>query len=166
MKQPEMPPSVVRQLYIALAQAAFEVVIDGGWGIDALLGKQTRTHRDLDIAVPRGKLKALSQFLAKAGYTKVPRDDSTEYMFVVADENGHQIDVHSYDFDADGNNIWGIPYPRESLTGNGVIDNEPVRCIALDYVLRFHAHYEPDDEDRADMAALCTTFGVEPPPNY
>jgi hypothetical protein len=25
--------------------------IDGGWGVDALLGRQTRTHADLDIAV-------------------------------------------------------------------------------------------------------------------
>jgi lincosamide nucleotidyltransferase A/C/D/E len=27
--------------------------IDGGWGVDALLGRQTRTHADLDIAVNR-----------------------------------------------------------------------------------------------------------------
>jgi lincosamide nucleotidyltransferase A/C/D/E len=27
--------------------------LDGGWGVDALLGVQTRPHADLDLAVPR-----------------------------------------------------------------------------------------------------------------
>jgi Aminoglycoside-2''-adenylyltransferase len=28
-----------------------EFYVDGGWGVDALLGKQTRPHADLDIAI-------------------------------------------------------------------------------------------------------------------
>ncbi len=27
------------------------VWMDGGWGVDALLGTQTRPHRDLDIVI-------------------------------------------------------------------------------------------------------------------
>jgi lincosamide nucleotidyltransferase A/C/D/E len=30
---------------------AIEVWIDGGWGVDALVGRQTRPHEDLDLVV-------------------------------------------------------------------------------------------------------------------
>src|SRR4029453_430152 len=30
---------------------SIDVCLDGGWGIDALLGEQTREHRDLDIII-------------------------------------------------------------------------------------------------------------------
>ena len=26
--------------------------LDGGWGVDALIGEQTRVHADLDIMIP------------------------------------------------------------------------------------------------------------------
>jgi lincosamide nucleotidyltransferase A/C/D/E len=35
---------------LRLFQAAdLEVWLDGGWAVDAVLGEQTRAHRDLDI---------------------------------------------------------------------------------------------------------------------
>jgi lincosamide nucleotidyltransferase A/C/D/E len=32
-----------------LREAGAEVWVGGGWGIDALVGEQTRDHRDLDL---------------------------------------------------------------------------------------------------------------------
>ncbi|BDF10015.1 hypothetical protein CE91St49_34450 [Emergencia timonensis] len=32
-----------------LENAGITYWIDGGWGVDILAGKQTRTHRDIDI---------------------------------------------------------------------------------------------------------------------
>jgi lincosamide nucleotidyltransferase A/C/D/E len=40
-------PEVV-DLYRTLEKLGVRIWIDGGWGIDALLGKQTRAHADLD----------------------------------------------------------------------------------------------------------------------
>jgi lincosamide nucleotidyltransferase A/C/D/E len=34
-----------------LEEAKVTVWVDGGWGVDALLGEQTRPHKDLDIAI-------------------------------------------------------------------------------------------------------------------
>ena len=34
-----------------LAEHRIDVWVDGGWGVDALLGEQTRPHSDVDIAV-------------------------------------------------------------------------------------------------------------------
>jgi lincosamide nucleotidyltransferase A/C/D/E len=34
-----------------LEKLGIEIWVDGGWGVDALLGEQTRPHKDLDIAI-------------------------------------------------------------------------------------------------------------------
>ena len=44
---------------ITLAESqGIEVFLDGGWGVDALLGEQTREHQDIDLFV-RKKQAAL-----------------------------------------------------------------------------------------------------------
>lgn len=43
----------VLALYTALHELGIQIWIDGGWGVDALLGEQTRPHQDLDIASGR-----------------------------------------------------------------------------------------------------------------
>ena len=35
----------------ALAEAGVAAWLDGGWGVDALLGEQTREHDDLDLVM-------------------------------------------------------------------------------------------------------------------
>jgi lincosamide nucleotidyltransferase A/C/D/E len=42
----------VIELYTGLDDVGVEVWIDGGWGVDALLGEQTRPHADLSSALP------------------------------------------------------------------------------------------------------------------
>jgi lincosamide nucleotidyltransferase A/C/D/E len=34
-----------------LGAASVDVWLDGGWGVDALVGEQTREHKDLDLIV-------------------------------------------------------------------------------------------------------------------
>ena len=34
-----------------LRREAIDVWVEGGWGVDALLGEQTRSHDDLDLGV-------------------------------------------------------------------------------------------------------------------
>ena len=36
-----------------------EAWVAGGWGVDALLGEQTREHRDLDILIPNERSLAV-----------------------------------------------------------------------------------------------------------
>jgi lincosamide nucleotidyltransferase A/C/D/E len=43
-------PDVV-DLYRYLEQSGIRVWLEGGWGVDALLGRQLRSHNDLDIAI-------------------------------------------------------------------------------------------------------------------
>ncbi len=140
--------------------------VDGGWGVDALLGEQTRAHEDLDIAVSHGDVPRLRELLRSRSYKEILRDDTRACNFVLADDAGHMVDVHSYLFNADGDNMYGCPYPLESLTGVGVIADQHVRCISPAWIVKFHTGYEPDMDDYRDVAALCERFGLELPAEY
>ena len=142
-----------------------DIVVDGGWGVDALLGWQSRTHRDLDIGVQHRHVPRLRQVLEDRGYSDVPREDTHTYNFVLGDSKGHLIDIHSYEFDDEGNLLVGIAYPVDSLTGTGTINGRLVRCITPARMVEFHAVYEGDEDDYQDVLALCTKFEL-PLPDY
>jgi lincosamide nucleotidyltransferase A/C/D/E len=42
----------------------------GGWGVDALLGRQTRPHKDLDVLVPVDDLADLERVLGRHDFTR------------------------------------------------------------------------------------------------
>jgi hypothetical protein len=46
-----MTSADVIDIYSTLGGLGIKIWIDGGWGVDALLGRQTRPHKDLDIAL-------------------------------------------------------------------------------------------------------------------
>ena len=52
----------------ALDGYASRIWIDGGWGVDALVGEQTRDRTDLDLAVDDGALSGIEHALAQLGF--------------------------------------------------------------------------------------------------
>ena len=50
--------------------AATSCVVDGGWGIDALIGRVTRAHDDLDLVVPLSRADAIVDALRPVGFTE------------------------------------------------------------------------------------------------
>ncbi len=157
----------VVKLYNLLEENGIEVWIDGGWGIDALLGKQTRPHKDLDIAIHHKDKPKLRKLLEERGYKDISRDDTSDWNFVLGDGE-HEVDVHTFAFDDKGNNIYGTAYPKESLTGTGTINGESVKCIPSEWVVKFHAQakYKPKGKDIKDVKAICEKFDIELPENY
>jgi lincosamide nucleotidyltransferase A/C/D/E len=162
----EMSGDVVVQLLRLFEQHGIEVVIDGGWGVDALLGTQTRRHTDLDIALEHKDVPKLRGLLEARGYKDVPRPDTRDCNFVMGDEQGHEVDFHSYTFDTHGKLVFGVEYPLESLTGSGSIQEYPVRCIPVEWMVKFHSGYELDANDYRDISALCERFGLSLPAEY
>jgi lincosamide nucleotidyltransferase A/C/D/E len=143
-----------------------EVIIDGGWGVDALLGEQTRPHSDLDIAMPHQHVPLARALLDARGFKDEPRPDTRRCNFVLTDDRGRSVDFHTYIFDDLGNLIFGLPYPLESLCGMGMIAGQPVRCITPEWMVRFHTGYTIDDDDYRDVTALCQRFAIEVPVEY
>lgn len=71
------------------------VCIDGGWAVDAVLGRETCRHDDLDIAMPHLNVPKLRQLLSEKGFNERRRDDMWECNFVLVDAQDRELDVHS-----------------------------------------------------------------------
>jgi lincosamide nucleotidyltransferase A/C/D/E len=115
-----------------------EVRLAGGWGIDALLGRQTREHRDLDLRPVR---------------------------FVLSD-GATELDLHPLVFAADGSATQQaddegatFPYPANCF-GTGRVDGVEVPCVSVAQQVFFHQGYAPADRDLADMRHLREAFGA------
>lgn len=161
---------VVRLLQ-QLEEMGLAVWLDGGWGVDALLGEQTRPHGDLDIVIQQKDIPQLRQLLESQGYGDIARDDTSPWNFVLGDGNGHEVDVHAVVFDSEGNGLYGpvekgVMYPAASLSATGVIDGRSVKCIGAEYIVRFHTGYSPRERDFRDVSALCERFGLDYPEEY
>jgi lincosamide nucleotidyltransferase A/C/D/E len=55
-----MKATDVTSLYEMCRKNGITIWIDGGWGVDALLGHQSRLHKDLDIAIQEKDVSNLS----------------------------------------------------------------------------------------------------------
>jgi lincosamide nucleotidyltransferase A/C/D/E len=163
---PEMTAEYVVELAKLFKQNQIDVVLDGGWGVDALLGEQSRVHADLDIVIAYDDVPRLRVLLEHLGYADVPRPDTREVNFVMGDEQGHLIDIHTYTLDRLNHPEHGLDYPLKSLNGVGSILGNPVRCIDLENMVKFHTGYTLDENDYHDVKALCQRFGIPLPVEY
>jgi Aminoglycoside-2''''-adenylyltransferase. len=165
-EHPKMSAKDVVMLVKLLQRHGIEVILDGGWAVDALLGRQTRIHEDLDVAVLHKDVPLIRSLLEARGFREVPRDDSWECNFVLGDENGLLFDLHSCTFDEIGKNIFGVEYPIGSWNGRGRINRYPVRCIDPEWLVKFHTGYPLDENDYHDVKLLCQHFNLELPIDY
>jgi len=163
---PLMTATDVIEILQVFEQNHIGLHIDGGWAVDALLGEQTRAHTDLDIAVEHKDIEKIRALFEQRGYSNVPRDDTWKCNFVLGDDKGRQIDIHSYTFDSQGKHVYGVAYPSESLTGTGSINGHRVNCISPEWLVRFHTGYTLDENDFHDVRALCQRFGIQMPVEY
>ncbi len=164
----EMTSLALVELLQLIKDAGIPVWLDGGWGVDVLLGTQTRTHKDVDIILPVADVPKLQELLARRRF--VVKEGKPPDSFVLADGCGLEIDVHAIAFDNNGNGLYRMQngedwvYPAEGFNGRGVIDGMSVRCLSPTAQVLCHAHgYLPTEKDIRDMGLLQERFGVELP---
>lgn len=167
--QPEMTAEALIDLLRLFEDAGIEVWLDGGWAVDAVLGEQTRPHKDVDIILRAADLPVLCELLRSKGF--VVKDGGAEFNFVLADDAGREVDVHAIVFDGDGNGVYRMEngsdwiFPALGFSGQGVIQGVRVRCLSPEVQVLCHAHgYIPTEKDFRDMEQLRARFGVELPP--
>lgn len=150
-----------------LESDGIDVWLDGGWGVDALLGRQTREHDDLDLVVELDHASRISDLLDGLGYLQVA--GAPPKSFVMIDARGRQFDVHPVTFDAEGGGVYQMDdgnewvYPSEGFEGRGSVDERPVRCLSPEVQILVHAGYELTQKDYRELYLLRECFGVEPP---
>ena len=145
--------------------AAVDVCLDGGWGVDALLGEQTRGHADLDIILCVDDLPRLVEATRAAGYIRQP--DGTDTNFVLKTASGRVVDIHAIRFDHRGFGHFALPdgrtwpFPPAAFQGQGRVRDRAVRCLSPDAQVQCHGQgYTPDETDLRDMRLLQERFGV------
>ncbi len=85
-----MTANDVIEIVRLLDQHSIDVCVDGGWGVDALLGEQTRVHADLDLAIHHKDVAETRALLEERGFKDVPRDDTRDCNFVLGDSRGRR----------------------------------------------------------------------------
>lgn len=163
----------VREVLDHLEAAGIPVWLDGGWGVDALVGRQSRPHDDLDLVIPREQLSRAQELLTQLGFQHAANiTPGLPARLVLRAPNDRQIDFHPVVFDSAGNGqqelgdgTWGT-YPAGGLIGSGQVAGRGVRCITAELQLRHHLGYEPGADDRQDMRLLSEHFGLTLPPPY
>lgn len=144
-----------------------DVRLDGGWGVDALLGRQTRDHDDIDLFVERRDGARYAASLRRAGFAEQLRPFTADAHTVWTDDRGRTIDLHLFETGADGELLFeGGVYPPETFGAQGRIAGKAVRCIPPAGQVAFHLGYAHDGNDAHDVLLLCERFGLEIPDAY
>lgn len=164
-----MSPADVVPLLDLLDGAGVQCWVDGGWGIDALLGRQTREHSDLDLVVNDEGLAMTVDLLRDEGYAVI-RDWLPTAIAFRRETDGSEIDLHPVRSTPDGGGdqvqLDGVTVYHYDSPVAGEIGGTSVLCCPIDDQIRCHLGYEPTAKDRQDMAALATAFDLALPEPY
>lgn len=139
--------------------------IAGGWGVDALIGRESREHRDLDVLVSHHDVLEVHRVLLDDGY--VMETNSFPTRFEMRNDLGSRVDVHPIRIEADGTARLELPggtwwdYPAEALAARGTIGERAVACVSVSQQFRNHTGYTPAAKEAADIAALARAFPLE-----
>ena len=178
----------VIELYSGLRAEGVRIWVDGGWGIDALLGRQTRLHKDFDALVALEDLPALTHFLGARGFTLKLIWENNRWApsleplaligrerpaveaataFVLEDGSGLELDFHVVRFDEHGHGVpaWDndLIFPPEAFAGVGTIGGRRVRCVSAEMQMRTHTGYALKESDIHDLRLLHDRFGIDYP---
>lgn len=163
----------VTSLYRAFMAADAPVWLMGGWGVDALLDRQTRPHNDLDVLVDVSNLERLRRCLIDLDFTfKYAWDDEVRWVrddawsspleqpsaFVYAHPDGREVDVHVVRGSPDGSveTLWNVPYAftPSGLSATGVVDGHEVRCLSQQMQVQAHTGYALPAHHAQDLRLL------------
>lgn len=142
-----------------LDTAGCRVWVGGGWGVDVLVGRQTREHHDLDLAIDAAGLHHGRAALSELGYLV-----ETDWLPVRLELHrpGHgRVDLHPVTFDESGHGTQpGLAgavfrYPAGSFLRRR-FHGAVIGCLSPGLQLQFRQGYELRAADRHDLTLLQT----------
>jgi lincosamide nucleotidyltransferase A/C/D/E len=165
-----------------LEEGGVPVWLDGGWGVDALLGRETRVHRDMDLVVPLDCLVAAELVLGEVGFSRDDRETDIPTRLLLRNSEGLEIDIRPVTFKSDGSAVhldidkegakYAYRYSAAGFSGVGTVNGRVVRCVTAAEQIRqrVRRRYSPWSETRAretgvsadleDIDSLLQVFGA------
>lgn len=126
-RNPSIPPERVIETLLAFDLAGVAVVLIGGWGVNALVGRQLRSHSDLDLIADRREFDRAADALRGIGFQPWNHDSTPVSIGQVPiaatrsfrDRALRVVELHAADLD-------------EVDSVDGSIGGQPVRCLSAD----------------------------------
>jgi lincosamide nucleotidyltransferase A/C/D/E len=163
-----------------LSSNGIQVWLTSGWGVDALLGLQTRSHHDLDVIMQVDDVTRLLELMGHQGYTYKElweenlwtvdtQGTRIETAFFLRDPDGREFDAHAMRLDERGDGIpaWekdeGFYFTPQDLVGKGLAAGYAVRCQSAENQMICHTGYALPDKQVPDLKRLHEKFGVAYP---
>ncbi|MBG0851449.1 hypothetical protein I2W78_06210 [Streptomyces spinoverrucosus] len=131
--------------------------VAGGWGVDVLVGRQTRAHRDVDLALDAASEAATVDALEAFGYRVETEQRPTRVELAAPGQRW--VDLHPVVFDAEGvgrqADLDGdfFLYPHGAFAV-GTLQGRVIPCLSVSKQLAFRSGYTLRDVDRHDIALL------------
>jgi lincosamide nucleotidyltransferase A/C/D/E len=168
----------VLEVLAALDHAALRCWLAGGWGVDALLGEQTREHADLDILLDFAEEERAAAALGTVGFRAVlkhPEFHEGALMpksLVLRDRLGRTVDMHGVDL-VTWPASWFEHLRREGRLrfeidpedafAEGAVCGRSVACLSAGLQVASRQVYTPTEVDQRDVVLLCSRFNLAPP---
>ena len=158
----------VHEVLAMFDQAAIPVWIEGGWGIDALLGVQNREHGDIDLVIDAPRAEDARALMVGAGFDIIFEDPPGYVSFL--DGRGRHVDLSISTADRYGDR-WNVnrrigrgepDYPFDCFT-YGWIGGVKVSCLGPETQVAHHVGYEIEPVDKFDVELLRERFGIAVP---
>ena len=160
-----MNATTVLHILDLLAAAVVQAWLDGGWGVDALLGQITRSHDDLDLVLALDDLNRVVAVLVRNGFS-VEEEELGRVVLEHAAQG--RIDLHPVTFDPSGNGVQVQPaespvvYRRDGFV-SGRILGHTVACISAEVQVSARLGHDRSEKHRRDVIALCSSFDLQVP---
>jgi lincosamide nucleotidyltransferase A/C/D/E len=148
-----MPAGQVIALLDAAEAAGLPAWVAGGWGVDALVGRQTRRHYDLDLVISDDERQAgLAQaVLAGRGYRQTHTEHNAglplPWRHVWQHADGWSVELLTVPLDT-------TPFSQPGSFTEGIIGARTVPCLSVSLQLRLHSGYPARDIDLTDTELL------------
>jgi len=171
--QPVMNFRDVLEVAEALQEAGVKFWLAGGWGIDVLVGIQSRDHQDLDIVledVVQGE-PLVSRALSQLGYVRSERKGGGVWMpsvIVLSDVSGRRIELMEINWERFAVNsapLAGQDTKLEIMAlsdvafDEGVIFDQRLPCLSRTAQLLFHSDFTLAPRQRQDVDRLKESLG-------
>ncbi|NLD76140.1 MAG: hypothetical protein GX643_05685 [Acidimicrobiales bacterium] len=154
-----------------LEEAGVKPTLEGGWGIEALLGAQHRDHGDVDLVIDLRDVRPAVEALAEVGFDIVEHEGVQSVR--LGDQYDRVIDLRSVAHDMSGN-AWvstrdpddGPPdFPAESFT-YGWVAGRQVPCISPELQAEMAREFDVSEDSAADLLRLGERFATPVPAEY